>query len=453
MIHLSSRTEQRDYFSPRVASVCPACLRPLVGALREDVDGLFLDKTCPEHGPFESLLAPNLASYRELCQTTRKITQPLARSGKAERGCPNDCGLCSEHDQHTCLAILEITSRCDLGCPVCLADSHPHGTDLRLDQVEHALCRLATYEGGLTPLQLSGGEPTQHPELLAIVELVRSLGGDRIELDSNGLALAQDPGLAEALREAGLSGVYLQMDTLDPVSSHLIRGRDLVPTKLVAITNCLQAGLEVVLSVTVLPGVNDQELWSLVRFGLERRLTGVNFQALAISGRFPPGSNHSRERMTCGHFRREMAIQSGGKLLENDLPPIPCPDPRCGLLAYALVVGGEELRPLTRTFEGRQLVDCLADLKDWPQTIRHLERQGALGSRCSCGGPDSSQLALLPPGADYFAIGFHCMMDAYSLDLARARRCCVHLLRPDGGLVPFCVYNTLHRPGCCPSAA
>jgi uncharacterized radical SAM superfamily Fe-S cluster-containing enzyme len=442
--HLASHMERRDYFSPRVATICPACLRPLEGALREEVDGLFMDKTCPEHGAFESLLAPDLASYRDLCRGTRKVTQPLVRDGGVAHGCPHDCGLCPEHDQHTCLAILEITSRCDLGCPVCLTDSQPQGADLSLARVEHALCGLAACEGGLSPLQLGGGEPTQHPELLAVVKLARSLGGDRIELDTNGLALAQAPGLAPALREAGLSGVYLQMDTLDPVASHLIRGRDLVSAKMTAITNCLRAGLEVVVSVTVVPGVNDRELWSLVRFGLDQGLTGISFQALAMSGRFPPDLAHSHARMTGEHFRREIARQSGGTLFETDLSPIPCPDPRCALMSYALVIDGE-LRPLGRRFAEEQLADCLADQKDWPQTIRHLERLGGPGGRCACGGSDPARSPLLVPGVDYFTIGFHGMMDAYSLDLARARRCCVHLLRPDGGLVPFCLYNALNR--------
>ena len=449
-LSLASRVERRDYFSPQVESVCPVCLRPLMAQVRERPGGVFLEKTCPAHGPFRSLLAPDLASYRQLCQGTRKVTTPQALGSETRLGCPHDCGLCPQHDQHTCLAILEITSRCDLGCPVCLADSRPQGQDLSLAQVEHALTRAAHYEGGPPPLQIGGGEPTQHPQLLEIVRLAASLGGERLELDSNGLALARDPELAHRLRQAGLSGVYLQMDTLNPAASRVVRGRDLVPSKLAAIAHCQAAGLEVVLSVTVLPGVNDQELWSLVRFGVERGLTGVNFQALALSGRYPAELARGEQRLTSLHFRQEMARQSGGQLREDDLLPIPCPDPRCGLLSYALVRGGE-LLPLNRLYAADQLVECLADLKDWPETIRHLEGQGDRAGQCSCGVAKPQGLLAALPGADFFAIGFHGMMDALSLDLARARRCCVHLLRPDGRLIPFCLYNTLHRPHGCPT--
>ncbi|MFH2124880.1 MAG: radical SAM protein [Pseudomonadota bacterium] len=448
-----SRMERRDYFSPEVRSVCPLCLRPLTAVVREGREGLVLEKTCPEHGMFRSTLAPDLESYRRLCRATRKVTRPQTFASEVKRGCPHDCGLCPAHDQHTCLAILEITSRCDLGCPVCLADSRPQGRDLTLAQVEHALRRAARCEGSLPALQIGGGEPTQHPALLEIVRLAASLGGERIELDSNGLTLTGDPELALRLSEAGLTGVYLQMDTLEPAASLVVRGRNLVPSKLAAIANCRRAGLEVVLSVTVVPGVNDQELWPLVRFAVERGLTGVNFQAVALSGRYPADLARGEKRLTSVHFRQEMARQSGGKLQEDDLLPIPCPDPRCGLLSYALVRGGE-LLPLNRLYAADQLVECLADLKDWPETIRHLEGQEACAGQCSCGVAKPQGLTAMLPGADFFAIGFHGMMDALSLDLDRAQRCCVHLLRPDGRLIPFCLYNTLHRPkSCSPPAA
>ncbi len=440
----ASHIQRRDYFSWRVESICPQCLQVVPGALCEQSDGLVMEKTCPEHGSFQSTVAPDLASFRQLCRAPRKVTRPRAWGAETDRGCPHDCGLCPAHDQHTCLAILEITSRCDLACPVCLAGSRPQGEDLTLQQIEPALRRLVEYEGGLPRIQLGGGEPTGHPKLPEIITLVRSLGGKRIELDTNGLALAKDPGLAAALGEAGLSGVYLQMDTLEPATSLAIRGRDFVSAKLAAIANSRRAGLEIVLSVTVVPGVNDQELWPLVRFALEQRLTGINFQALTLSGRYPQAMADSQKRLTAGHFKQEMARQSGGKLMESDLAPIPCPDPRCGLLTYALVIDGE-LLPLGRLFGDDQLVDCLADLKDWPQTIRHLDAEGTFPSLCSCAGPDPQDLPSFLGGADFFSIGFHGMMDAFSLDLARAKRCCVHLLQPDGRLIPFCLYNALYR--------
>jgi len=441
---LTSFLEQRDYFSERPMSICPVCLRVIPGVVRESEAGLLMEKTCPDHGVFKTTICTDLQRYKALCAADRKVTRPLARGSPSEHGCPDDCGLCPAHDQHTCLAILEITSRCDLGCPVCLAGSSVQGGDLQPAQVEHALKRLMEYEGGLTPIQISGGEPTLHPQLIEIVRLIRSLGGRGIELNSNGLALSGEPHLAQRLGEAGIASVYLQMDSLDPKVSKFIRGRDLVEAKVRAIENCLQAGLEVILSVTVVPGVNDQEIWDVVRFAMERRLTGVNFQAMTLTGRYPQEVGQGEDHFTSGHFLREIQRQSNGALREGDLTPIPCPDPRCGLISYALIHEGE-LLPLNRLLERSSLVDCLADLKDWPQTLRHLRPQPC--GPC-CGTREDRNLELLSDamlGSDFFSIGFHAMMDPYCLDLDRVKRCCVHELTPEGKLIPFCLYNTKYR--------
>ena len=436
--------ERRDCFSERPRGICPVCFRVIPGVIREATVGLLMEKTCPDHGLFQANISTDLQRYKALCLSERKVTRPLIQGSPPDRGCPDDCGLCPSHEQHTCLAILEITSRCDLNCPVCLAAAGPLGEDLSPIRIEYALKRLMDYEGALTPIQISGGEPTLHPRLIDIVKTIRSLGGCGIELDTNGLALGRGQGLAERLVEAGLSSVYLQMDTLDPIVSEYLRGKDLVETKLQAIENCLKAGLEVVLSVTVAPGINDRDIWKMVEFGRERRLTGVNFQAVTLTGRYPDEVGKRETRFTSGHFSKEIRKQSGGLLHEEDLTPIPCPDPRCGLICYCLIHDGS-LLPLTRLLEKNQLIDCLADLKDWPQTLRHIGLP--FGGPC-CGrmeGPRLDALTKILPRSEFFSIGFHAMMDAYCLDLDRVRRCCVHELTSEGKLVPFCLYNTKYR--------
>ncbi len=444
MHELRSLLEQRNYFSELTKSICPVCFKIIDGALQESETGLFMEKTCSEHGMFRTIIGTDLPRYKELCFSERKVTKPREYGVSSDRGCPDDCGLCPAHEQHTCLAILEITSRCDLGCPVCLAGSSPDGKDLKLNEIEYALRSLRNYEGALTPIQISGGEPTLHPQLIDIVKLIRSLGGHGVELNTNGVALGGDQPLAERLIEAGLSSVYLQMDSLDPTVSKFIRGKDLVETKVRAIENCLKAGMEVILSVTIVPGVNDQELWAMVRFGLDHQITGVNFQALTLAGRYPKEVGNGEDHFTGGHFLKEMIRQSQGELLEGDLSPIPCPDPRCGLISYALVHDGT-LLPLNRLLNKDTLIDCLADLKDWPQTLKHIRSQSC-GPCCFTGdGQKLEEFSDILSRADFFSIGYHGMMDAYCLDLERVRRCCVHEITPDGKLIPFCLYNIKYR--------
>lgn len=434
----------------QVQSLCPECLKIIPAVIRETAAGVVMEKVCPNHGPFQATISTDLETYDRLSHSSRKVTKPLSYGTALDRGCPDDCGLCSVHEQHTCLAILEVTSRCDLMCPICLASAEAVGRDLSLEAVEYALQTLLRREGHAIPLQLSGGEPTLHGDPEKIIRLAASLGFKKIEIDSHGLGLSRDPFLAEKLREAGLSGVYLQIDGLTRVISELIRGKDLVEEKLKAVENCKRAGLQVVLSVTVVPGVNDQHLWSMVRFGIEQKLTGINFQPLVRSGRFPKAFGVRLGQFTVGHFLHEIERQSDKRLLVGDLSPIPCPDPRCSVITYALIHRGE-LVPLNRVYGEKQLMEPLADLSDWGTMIGHIQEKKLVPCGCSgsCGpGEIDGDLFLQ---SDFFSIGCHGMMDAENFDLERARRCCVHELTPEGRLIPFCLYNIKYRQrrGCC----
>lgn len=431
-----------------VTSMCPVCLQSIGGEVVAAGDEVVMRKACPQHGPFECVISSDLEAYDRMRQSPRIVQLPAHPAMPVAKGCPDDCGLCSAHEQHTCLAILELTSRCNLPCPVCLANSTAEGTDLTVEQVVSALEKLRLAEGAVTPLQYAGGEPTLHPNLIEIVRKAHEMGFSKQEIDSNGLLLAGRPRLAEDLRKAGLTGVYLQMDGLDPSASSYIRGRDLLPQKLRAIENCKRAGLQVVLSVTVVPGVNDQRLWEMIRFAAKQRLTGITFQSIVLSGRYPAELAERKERFTAGHFMRQVEAQSGGLLLASDLMPMSCPDPRCGLFTYVVVKQDGELLPLNRLLSNQSLRQHVADFSDWETLLRQL---GCSSSCCGCGEEKDAlgDLADLLDGAECFSIGFHGMMDAYSFDVERARRCCVHKLTAEGKLMPFCLYNMKYRPQGC----
>ena len=429
-------------------SLCPECLATIPAMIREGSSGATMEKRCPDHGSFHVVVSSDLDTYRGLCQSSRKVTRPDRYGTHTDKGCPHDCGLCPSHEQHTCLAILEITSRCDLGCPVCLASSLPAGQDLEAHAAEAALRTLIRNEGHPPPLQLSGGEPSLHGDLETIIQSASSLGYEKIEIDTNGGRLAQDRSFAGRLRDAGLSQVYLQMDGLDSGVSESIRGADLVEDKHRAIENCKQAGLQVALSVTVVPGVNEHCLWQMIRFGMEQGLTGINFQSVTLSGRFPELLSQGPDRFTLGHFIHGVERQSGGRLLASELTPLPCPDPRCGVMTYALVLKGE-LVPLNRILGDDQLLGHVADMNDWDAVIRQVQLEGicGCGATSACCGPPADLLRLFDE-ADYYSIGFHGMMDAFNFDLDRARHCCIHELTPEGRLIPFCLYNIKYRPSC-----
>jgi len=334
---------------------------------------------------------------------------------------------------------------------MCLSASRPEGSDLSLPVIRYALKELVQKEGGATPLQLSGGEPTLHKDLVKIVECSASLGFEKIEIDTNGLVLGCDLSLCEKLKNVGLTGIYLQMDGLHPSVSESIRSRDLVDEKLRTIENCKKAGLQVVLAATVVPGVNDDSLWEMIQFGMDERVTGVNFQSLTLSGRYPERFALSSERFTLGHFLRKVEEQSHKRLSACDLIPIPCPDPRCGVLTYALIHKGE-LVPLTRLLEREKLLAPTAYLSDWQTLLRQINCEMSCGCEATSLLSDSPvDMGDILADSDFFSVGFHGMMDVYNFDLDRARRCCVHQLTPEGKLIPFCLYNIKYRENQCNS--
>lgn len=442
------------HFGHDVTSMCPQCLLTIPGRVLSTAAGVVMRKTCPEHGVCESLIATDMVSYERMRRSPRFVKLPARVNMPEAKGCPDDCGLCPAHDQHTCLAIVEITERCNLPCPVCLADATAKGTELSLQQILGALQTLIDTEGQPVPLQFAGGEPTLHRELLHIVRGARALGFGKMEIDSNGLLLARDARLAIELRAAGLTGVYLQMDGLGAAESEFIRGRDLRAEKLQAIAHCRDAGLQVVLSVTVVPGVNDLALWSLIRFAAEQHLTGINFQPVVLSGRYPRELDQGHRRLTATHFMRAIERQSEGQLRATDMMPMSCSDPRCGLFAYIVVGKDGQLLPLNRLVGDERLRQHVAEMSDWDVLLRQL---GCDSASCGCGdGKDDARekLADLLDGVEFFSVGFHGMMDALCFDQERARRCCVHKLTADGRLMPFCLYNIKYRrqegePGAC----
>ena len=185
--------------------------------------------------------------------------------------------------------LLEVTQRCDLGCPICFASAGvdaPSDPDLSEIRLWYETMLRA---GGPYNVQLSGGEPCQRDDLPEIIRLGRDLGFSYFQLNTNGLRLAADLPYLQALKDAGLSVVYLQFDGTDDAIYRTIRGRDLLTLKETAIRNCEQLEIGVVLVPTVVPGVNAGDLGAIIRFALDHYPTvrAVHLQPVAYFGRYP----------------------------------------------------------------------------------------------------------------------------------------------------------------------
>ena len=189
-------------------SVCPHCLRVLDAVLEEHEDGIYMQKTCPEHGSFQVLVwEGNAESWRSWDMANARVDRP--ENAKAEeQGCPLDCGLCEAHERNGCCVLLELTRRCNLRCPVCFASAGEEDEDPGLEEIGGQMDWLMAH-GGPYNLQLSGGEPTMRDDLPEIIRMGLNKGFTFFQLNTNGLRLAAQKGYARELKEAGLSTVFL----------------------------------------------------------------------------------------------------------------------------------------------------------------------------------------------------------------------------------------------------
>ncbi len=214
--------------------MCPECREVVDAKVLIRDRAVYLRKYCPKHGWHDALASSDADWYLNSMKFNKPGSIPYDFATKVEEGCPNDCGLCPEHQQHTCIGIIEITGRCNLNCPTCFTDAG-HGSDLSLPQVEAILDRLIIMEHEPEIVQISGGEPTIHPQILDILEAAKSRNIRHIMLNTNGIRLAQDPDFVHRLAYYEPT-IYLQFDGLTAHTYDTLRGCDLLAMKIKALS-------------------------------------------------------------------------------------------------------------------------------------------------------------------------------------------------------------------------
>src|SRR3954453_5393923 len=376
----------RDHtFLGMTQSLCPECLTLVPAKIIVKGKRVYFRKRCPEHGVREDFVCSDVGLYDRM-EFSLPGKVPAAYGTEPDKGCPYDCGLCTEHEQHTCVGLVEITSSCNLRCPMCFASSGPGGTNWSFDEAKAAIDRLVQVEGRAEVLQLSGGEPTIHPEFLRVLDYACAQPIDIIMINTNGIRLAHDPALLDGIaRHGGRVEVYFQLDGFGEGTSEALRGEALVETKRKALDALGRRGIRTTLVATLQAGVNEHEIGALVRFGLERPwITGISFQPATYSGRHVLPEDLER-RITFPDVIRAIARQTGGMFREDDFLPLPCAHPNCHSLTYAFRSGGSII-PLPRFIDARNHLEILANgILFTRNRARQLIEQ-YLGKIACCGG-------------------------------------------------------------------
>lgn len=424
-------------------TVCPQCLERVPGTVVERDRRVYLRRNCPSHGDTEALIASDAALY-------------WTQTGGLSCG-PGGC--CGAATNHSCTLIFEITEHCNLTCPTCFTASSPHLTwSMPFEQFVAKLDRLrADGKADADIVQISGGEPTTHPEFERIVAHCFDSGVRKVYVNSNGVRFAADPALVERLAaiDAGQERlhIYLQFDGFADSTYAQIRGsKNLFPVKQRAIDNLLGAGIFVVPVMTVTRGINLGEIGAVVRMARQHHplMNAVMLQPAFYAGRYE--NDRTAHRLTMAEIAHEVVAQTDGLFSLDDFGPIPCSSPNCFGMAVALVSDDRTL-PVSRYFprfedwESPAVAPLVTQVRDRlpASMLEAVAETEALDLVLDLLG-ESDDSADWSSYRDFFIVGIKPFMDAHSYDQDRVDRCCVHVVDRAGQPVSLCEYNVLRRP-------
>lgn len=440
-----------------VISLCSKCLRKIEGKIVFLDGNVFMLKRCPIHGSEKILISDDVDYYRRCREVFIKTPEmPVRFNTQVKWGCPYDCGLCPDHEQHSCLSLIEITDHCNLSCPVCYASSGPHRPQYRtLEQVEVMLDAVVRNEQHPDVVQISGGEPTLHPEFFKVLEMAKQRPIRHLMVNTNGIRIAQDEGFAARLAEFMPDfEVYLQFDSMERDPLMALRGADLRRVREQALERLNRYKISTTLVVTLKRGCNDGELGRIIDFALQQpSVRGVTFQPVQDAGR-TGNFDHSRDRLTLSEVRRRILEQSD-IFRPEDIIPVPC-HPDSLAMGYALKLNGK-VTPLTGMIPPDVLINAGRNTIIYEQedavrdsifrlfATNHSPKSGAgtLRELLCC-----LPMLAAPPELSYeniFRVLIVQFIDAHSFDVRSIKKTCIHIVHPDGRLIPFDTYNLFYR--------
>jgi len=412
-------------------------------------------KRCAVHGASRVLIADDINYYKNIRNYNKPSETPYTFNTKTHYGCPYDCGLCPDHEQHSCLTVVEITDRCNLTCPTCYASSSPvFGRHRTLDEVKKMLDAVVANEREPDVVQISGGEPTLHPQLFDILDYAKSLPIRHLMLNTNGILIAKDKAFAAKLASyAPDFEVYLQFDSLRREVHESMRGANLVLIREQALMHLNELNLSTTLVVTIQKNLNDDEIGTIIDFALKQRcVRGVTLQPTQIAGRLE-NFNSDIDRITLTEVRRKILEQTT-IFNADDIIPVPC-NPDALAMGYALKLGGQVF-PLTRYVNPADLLDngrnTIVYERDEQLHAKMISLFSTGNSVESATEQLHSLLCCLPqihaPSLTYdnlFRIIIMQFIDAYNFDVRSIKKSCVHIVNKDNKIIPFETMNLFYR--------
>jgi len=460
-------TSDADTRLHTTTSLCARCKRTVPAELWRRGEQVVMVKTCPEHGPAEVVVSSDARWYEQVMAYPPELQAPAARKDVSQ-GCPYDCGPCTKHEQRLQLPIVPITSACNLDCPICYTHNKNAGAWHMSEEELRALLRhlrLAAPERRI--INLTGGEPTQHPAFERLVELCHEEGIRRITLSTHGMRFLKDEALLEKLARLD-ARVILSFDSFETQANRDLLGGDFAAPKQRVLALLEKHRVNTTLLPVLARGVNDHEVARFIELALSKDfIRSLELHTLTFTGQ--SGASFARgARYTTVDVLKDIERQTGGKLRVRDFVPSPAAHPLCYLVTYVLRLGPERWLPFTRFMDwkdlrtlfggalylepGPELEGRLQDLINrlWAGEIDCEERDEVLAALkrltqelFAPGLSEEERLRIAE--RDTKALYVHAHMDEETFDTDRIRACPVGVREPDGTNVPSCAYNVLYR--------
>jgi hypothetical protein len=485
---MATQQQETAKFEIYSTSVCPECMIRIPMRIYEKDGVVYLEKTCPQHGKFEDVYWGDAELFRwfyDNWYNARYLGSGLENPHtRTEKGCPFDCGICPQHKTPTILGIIDVTNRCNMACPVCFAyaGASNYVYEPSFEQIVDMVKLLRNNSPwACNALQFSGGEPTVRNDLPKLISEAKKAGMSHIEVNTNGLRIAEDVDYFKQLLDAGLSTLYLQFDGLREDIYKATRARTgLVPVKQRVIENAREIGLDsLVLVVTLAKGVNDGDLGEIVDYAVKNHdvVRCVNVQPVSMAGRLQKDEMR-RMRITIPDAMKDFEGQTNGIVSRWDWRPVNWPvpmtkgmgvikgklypdftmHPMCGAATFLVVEKDGSYEPIMN----------YVDVDKFAEIFWDVYYSGAKGKKTMA---KLKMLKLLPMAKSGFVrglikdvitkgsyealgdfmrrivmIGIMHFQDVWNFDLDRVQKCAIHYVTPDMKVRSFCTYNSVHRP-------
>ncbi len=288
-----------------------------VGEIKAQVierDGkILMVKECQIHGRFEDVMSMDPAFFKHL----EEVFPGRDIRAHADEKLHNHGSSTITHGRGSVLTI-DLTNRCNMMCDPCFMDANQVGFvhELTWEDIKTLLDNAISIKPRRQmSVQFSGGEPTLSPYFLDAVRYARKVGYNSVQAATNGIEFAKSPEFCKKAAEAGLRYAYLQFDGIgNEANSHRAVG-NLFDVKMRAIENLWTNGVDIVPVITIINGINNEQVGAVVRFALDnpKKIPFLSFQPVSFTGRDEAVTDERRQaqRYTLSHLAHDVKNQTG----------------------------------------------------------------------------------------------------------------------------------------------